>query len=213
MVRAAANQPRVRRTVEEAREAILAAAEHRLIASGPDAVRVQTVARDVGITDAAVHYHFGNREGLMDALLRRAGRGLRSELIALGEQWDTNESDMANLIELFEDCYDTNQYARLTAWMTLHGWRPKGSGMLRDLAEGFHAGRCARAVANGTRKPKLEDTLFVLELVHLFVWGKALVGSSGHRMVGLPADRDTDRRFTRWFADLMADHLADAPEP
>src|SRR5215471_15060903 len=108
MVRAAANQPRVRRTVEEAREAILAAAEHRLIASGPDAVRVQTVARDVGITDAAVHYHFGNREGLIDALLRRAGRRLRSELIALGEQWDTNESDMANLIELFEDCYDTN---------------------------------------------------------------------------------------------------------
>jgi AcrR family transcriptional regulator len=208
VVDAAAKSTRVRRSVDEARAAILDAAERRLISGGPDAVRVQTVARDVGITDAAVHYHFGNREGLMDALLRRAGRRLRDELVALAERWDADTLDVSDLVELFEETYDRRQYARLTAWMTLHGWRPKGSGMLRELGEAFHEARSARATDTGTRKPSLEDTLFMLELVHLFVWAEALVGTSAHKMVGLPSDRRTDLRFKRWFARLTNEHLA-----
>jgi AcrR family transcriptional regulator len=207
MVNAAAKSPRIRRSVDDAREAILEAAERRLIAGGPDAVRVQTVARDVGITDAAVHYHFGNREGLMDALLRRAGRRLRDELEAVADRWDTDTLDVGALIELFEETYARRQYARLTAWMTLHGWRPKGSGMLRDLAEGFHAARSAHVARTAAAKPTLEDTLFVLELIHVFVWAEALIGSSSHRMVGLPANRTTEQRFKQWFAQLAGEHL------
>jgi AcrR family transcriptional regulator len=207
MVHLSAARPRVRRSVDEAREVILGAAERRLIAGGPDSVRVQIVAHDVGITDAAVHYHFGNREGLMEALLRRARRRLQDQLIALAEQWDTNSLDMSALVGLFEDCYRDRQYARLTAWMTLHGWQPKGSGMLRDLAESLHEARSARAVETGARKPTLEDTLFLLELVHLVVWAESLIGSSGHRMVGLPADRKSDHRFKQWFSRLAREHL------
>ena len=71
---------RRRRSAPEARQAILRAAEKRLVEGGPEAVRVQLVAADVGVTDAAVHHHFGSREGLLEALLRFSGRRLRDEV-------------------------------------------------------------------------------------------------------------------------------------
>ena len=70
---------RIRRTPEASKAAILAAAERRLIREGPEGVRVQRIAADLGMTDAAVHYHFGSREALVEALLRSEGRGHRFE--------------------------------------------------------------------------------------------------------------------------------------
>ena len=61
---------RTRRPAREARQRILEAAEQKLIEGGPDAVRVQTLGRELGITDAAIHHHFGNRDGLLEALLQ-----------------------------------------------------------------------------------------------------------------------------------------------
>jgi AcrR family transcriptional regulator len=58
---------RVRHSADEARQLILEAAERRFREGGQAAVRVQLVARDVGMTDAAVHHHFGSRKGLLTA--------------------------------------------------------------------------------------------------------------------------------------------------
>ena len=58
-------KPRVRRSRDEAQHAILEAAEKRLREGGPEAVRVQHVAADLGITDAAIHHHFGSRQLLV----------------------------------------------------------------------------------------------------------------------------------------------------
>ena len=69
----AGSKPRVRLPREDAQRAILDAAEKRLREGGPEAVRVQHVAADLGVTDAAIHHHFGSRRGLMEALLRFAG--------------------------------------------------------------------------------------------------------------------------------------------
>src|SRR5258708_31702730 len=72
--------PRPRLTPQAAKFAILDAAERRLHDEGPEGVRIQRIATDLGITDAAVHYHFGTREALMDALLRRIGRRLVDDI-------------------------------------------------------------------------------------------------------------------------------------
>src|SRR5260221_641713 len=53
--------PRKRRTADEARTAMLDAAEQRLVASGPAAIRLQEVAADVGVSHPTVLHHFGNR--------------------------------------------------------------------------------------------------------------------------------------------------------
>jgi len=50
---------RVRRTKEEAQRVILDAAEERLANGGPEALRLQDIAADVGISHPAILHHFG----------------------------------------------------------------------------------------------------------------------------------------------------------
>lgn len=198
---------RKRRSAEDARELILAAAEKRLIEGGADAIKVQALARDVGLTDAALHHHFGSRDGLMEALIRRAGRRLRAEMREALEGWDRDSYDIGALIELISATYSARGYARLTAWMKLAGWRDQGSGLFRETAEAIHAARRLRAKRAGRRAPPLEETLFAITLVNLVLWAEPLVGGSMLRAVDLPGDAATLRRFRRWFSDLMKNRL------
>jgi TetR/AcrR family transcriptional regulator, repressor for neighboring sulfatase len=207
MVNVEAKATRVRRSADDARREILEAAERRLVDGGPDAVRVQTVARDVGITDAAIHYHFGSREGLYEALLRYAGGRLKDQLMAVVLGWDPDFLDMHELVDLLQLTYDRQGYARLSAWMSLGGWRPRGTGMLRQHAQALQGARAARAVAAGAPEPSVEDTGFVLALLNLVVWAEALIGDSTRRMVGLGTDRASASRFMDWFAALLTDYV------
>jgi AcrR family transcriptional regulator len=199
--------------VDEARRVILDAAECRLAAGGPDAVRVQLVGRDVGLTDAAVHYHFESRQGLLEALLHRAGRRMRDELTEAVSAWDAGSLDVGDLVARIRETYEARQYARLTAWMRLAGWRPRGAGMLRAHAGKIHRSRVERAAARSRPEPDAEDTAFAIVLIHLVVWAGALIGDSSLRMVGLPGDRSTVERFMDWFTALLSRHVRDEATP
>jgi AcrR family transcriptional regulator len=195
--------PRRRRAAEEARAELLDAAEVLLAEGGPAAVRVQTVARAVGVTDAAVHYHFGSRQGLLDALLRSVARRLKADLgeVALG--WAaTGDVDPGALLARLDAAFGAAGYARLTAWMHLHGWRPTGAGMLRPLAEALHEARSDSA--------DLEDSLHLVTLLCLVTWADALVGPEWRRAVGLPATGATGDRFRAWVTSLVEQHLTTA---
>jgi AcrR family transcriptional regulator len=202
---------RPRRSVEDARRVILDAAQRRLIAGGPDAVRVQTVAADVGLTDAAVHYHFGNREGLIEALVADAGRRLRQDLRDAVENWEPDSLDIADLVRRVRHTVDTEGHARLTAWLVLSGWTPHGQGLLRPVAEAIHQRRAA--TFGDHRPPKLEDSLFCIELLALVVWAEALTGDAWRRSVGLPSENAIAERFITWFTDLVQTHLLGDPSP
>src|SRR5258707_10937841 len=68
---------RVRRPQDEARRLILDAGASLLAEGGVAAVQVRAVATRVGMTDAGVTYHFGNRDNLLAELLRYGGPGAR----------------------------------------------------------------------------------------------------------------------------------------
>src|SRR5690606_21428412 len=70
---------RIRRPAEEARRLILDAAEVRLAAQGPEGIRLQDIARDVGISHPAILHHFESREGLVRALIARTSKQLREK--------------------------------------------------------------------------------------------------------------------------------------
>lgn len=197
----------MRRSVDEARTRILDEAERVLIERGPDAIRVQTVARAIGVTDAAVHYHFGSRDGLVEALVRRAGRVLRDELTRAVEGWDAGALDVALLSEPMTKTFRARGYARLAAWMALTGRTIRGSGIFRGLAEEVHARRSDLATDRHRTSPPLDDTLFAIELLTLVTWADAVSGDSWRRSVGLPTDQATRKRFLDWFAGLLTDHL------
>jgi AcrR family transcriptional regulator len=202
---------RVRRQAERAREEILDAAERRLVADGPAALRVQAVAREVGVSDAAVHYHFGSRDGLLQAVVRRAARRLRDDVANVLERWEPEPAAVEELADLLRILYTDRGYARLTAWLRLAGWRPSGSGLLRQQAEALHRRRAELAALpspSGEAAPGLEDTLFSLALVNVAAWGEPLILEAVLAMFGLPGDEAGVERFRQWLARLVADRLA-----
>jgi AcrR family transcriptional regulator len=118
---------RIRRSAADARQRILETAERLLIAGGPDAVRVQVVARELGVTDAAVHHHFGNREGLLEALARHGARRLKTELADELERWTSGEVDFEGFATRVLDTMEARGYARLVMWLTLSGWASRAA--------------------------------------------------------------------------------------
>lgn len=199
---------RTRRPADRAREEILDAAERRLVMDGPAAVRMQAVARDIGVSDAAVHYHFGTRDGLLQAVIRRAARRLRDDVADVLERWEPEPAAMAELAELLRGLYTERGYARLTAWLGLAGWRPSGSGMLRAQAEAMHMRRTALGAHSDDAGPDLLDTLFSLALMNVVLWSEPLIGEAVLAMFGLPGDDASVERFRGWLARLVADRLA-----
>lgn len=198
---------RRRRSVVEARREILDAAEQLLSTGGPDAVRVQVVARAVGMSDAAVHYHFDSREGLVDALVRDVGRRMKAELGDVVNGWRRSDVDIRSLVTLLDEKYRVRGYARLTAWMRLSGWRPRGSGMFRPLAEAMHETRSGSARSDRTVPVTLEDSLHVVTLLNLVTWAEPLVGAEWRRSVGLPGTAQASEQFRQWFSELVQAHL------
>ena len=190
---------RKRRTAEEARAEILASAGRLLAQGGPDAVRLQAIADEMGVTHPALLRHFGTREDLLHALLRQAGRRMRGALAgALPD--DGSGPDVAAFAEGLDRIYRDEGYARLSMWLVLSGFQPQGSGMFRGAAEELH--RTRRGA------PPLEDTLFSVLLLNLALWADALGGGPFRRAVDLPGDKETARRFRGWLVDLVERHLA-----
>src|SRR5262245_53149284 len=128
-------QTRVRRPKEASKQAILDAAEVLLLAEGPDGVRVQRVAAAVGVTDAGVHYHFGNRAGPMAALLRQCGRKLVGDIASAS----ASGQGLKAVSRAMKNAYVDRGAARMMMWLKLAGWRPRGKGMLTPLVGRLHA--------------------------------------------------------------------------
>ena len=201
---------RQRRTPQAAKFAILEAAERRLHDDGPEGVRVQRIAADLGITDAAVHYHFGTREALMDALLRRIGRRLVDDIEATIEGWAPDQIDVAALSRLFQRAYADERAARLAHWLSLSGWQPKGSGMLSSLVERVHRARTEAARKAGRARPRKSDTQYAIALLsaahmHAAMSGDALLASVAEDTTGLD-----QRHFLAFSVKLIARYLGEA---
>ncbi len=189
---------RRRRSAEAAREAILDAAERRLLDGGPDRIRLQDVAADVGVSHPAVLHHFGSRDALVQSVVDRALRRLEASLMtALA----VPAPDGAALLDAVYATLVDGGHGRLLAWLLLSG----GDAGLdltaarkswRAIIDATHAGR-----AGATR----EDTAFTVVLAAFAVFGQALAGAPVLAMAGLPAR--SGPRFRRWLAELMAAHM------
>ncbi len=188
-----------RQDADTARAAILEIAEKHLAEGGPRAVKVQTVGAALGLTDAAIHYHFGNRRGLMEALLRHAGRNIRASMAAATESKAGVSVDLDQVVERLDDAYRRKGYARLALWLALEGRRPEGEGMYRPLAEAVHRVR--------GRSGAFEDSQLAMALLNVFLIGEALAGEAILAGVGLPRTEASRTKLRNLARDLVAGHL------
>jgi AcrR family transcriptional regulator len=174
---------------------ILEAAEERFRQGGQAAVRVQVVARDVGLTDAAVHHHFGSRKGLLEALLRHAGRQVRDQIEKAALTWSAGTHDLGSLTELISDCYDKRGYAQLAIWLNLSGVRGRGSGMLSALVD---------VLERDAKTPRSREELqFLVALFHMVQVANPLFGEAMLRSAGLKGDADSRAHFQTWLLSVF----------
>jgi AcrR family transcriptional regulator len=200
--------PRIRRTAEEAHRHILEATERRLIEGGPEAVRLQDIAADVGISHPAILHHFGSREGLLAALAERAIQGLERELLAIlatrqaGDPPAIRAERAHAMFERINGLWTERGYARLFAGLILSGrkMQKRMKGIFQEFAQAMHENRVKRRIEDGKPAPSWEDTTFSLTMVWIALFGEALFGPIARATVGLADDFETGRRFRRWMA-------------
>jgi len=196
---------RVRRSVEVSKRTILERAEHYLIAEGLNGVKVQKIARDLGLSDAAIHYHFGNRKKLLEALLRFAGRRFVAELTAAIEKSEMSSFDLTSAARLLSDLFERRGTARLAMSLILSGWSPPGAGMLQPLAEWLHRGRVRSAQARGVAPPALDESQKVIAVLNAVIFMQALTGDALLRTSGIR--RPPREQLTSWIVTLLEKHL------
>jgi AcrR family transcriptional regulator len=197
--------PRIRRTAEDARTAILDATELRLVEHGPSGIRLQDVAADVGVSHPTVLHHFGSRVRVVEAVIQRRNQAMNQAVI-LGLLSARADDEAGAAIALFDDLYETlatGGHARVMAFCALEGREPTltREGM-RPLAQATHAARVAR------RDPSLppasrEDTEHMVHLSALALFGEAIIG---HLLRGEPQDQRDDAASKR-FRDWLAKHM------
>jgi len=210
MARTTAKKPaperarRTRRTPEEARQRILEAAEAHLSKGGPDAVRVQPLASELGITDAAIYHHFHNREGLLDALARFGARRLRSSMEEVVAGRGASCTDIRALVELAVDTFERRGYSRLVLWLSGAGIpSDRGSGMFDAIVSAFESAR-----PPGRKKPTGKQALESRNVAALMVMvcaAEPLLGDMSRRSVSIERSDANTQQFRNWFAATIAE--------
>src|SRR6267378_3106888 len=194
---------RRRRSAATTRIAILEAAERRLLAGGPEAIRLQEIAADAGISHPAILHHFGSREGLVEAMILRGIARLQEQFL---KGWPSaKEPDIEGVLERFYEATSRRGMARLLAWLILSGqsYRAMKPTVLKPAAERMHAGRVRRAQIEGRRIPDLEETLFAATHLFILVLGDSLFGPSVRRAIGLGSGADITRRYRHWLGKVV----------
>ena len=196
---ATASRPRAnrRRDVAQTRAAILDAAERRLIVGGPDAIRLEKIAADAGVSHPAILHHFKSREGLVEAMVLNGLKRFQAQVL---EGWPSaKEPDIEGTFQRFYEITSRRGVARMLAGLILmrRDAAALGPDVLRPVAERLHAGRLRRSDRDGGTVLELEDSMFVAMFLMIIVLGDSMFGTSMRRAIGLHS-KDSAQRFRKW---------------
>ncbi len=196
---------RRRRTAEEARSAILDAAERRLVASGPGGIRLQEVAAEVGVSHPTVLHHFGSREALVEAVVTRALDSIQTDVLHALQAAPAGEGQVASMFDGVFEALRSRGQGRALLWLALAGQGPKHDDLrLREFAETIHALRGARF---GDRAAaSFEDSQFTVVLVASALLASSVIGDTMLHDAGVD-DAKGPARFRAWLARLLIEHF------
>jgi AcrR family transcriptional regulator len=189
----------------ETRDALLDAASHLFARRGAARVSLRRVAEEAGVTPAMVHYYFGDKDGLYDAMLERTfGRLIeRVGRVAGG----TEGGDRERLADFL---------AVVTRAFTAEPWIPtlmvrevlSEEGRFRERFIQVYASRMAELlpglirdeIAAGRFRDDLDPRLAFLSLMGMAVF-PFVARPVVERVLGI----DYDEAFARRFADHTRD--------
>ncbi len=177
---------RKRRPAEETRAEILEVAGRHLLENGPAGVRLDQIAAEIGFSRQTILHHFGNREGMMRALVEEAWTGLFRDLASLGE------GDPSEFVERVDDVARRRGNARIGAWLLL-----SGQGLPDAVFEG------ALAALPDSILPNVPDAKERVLLLGAAVFGDALFGGRFRQVLGVDDSEDGRASWHRWLSEQV----------
>ena len=174
---------------------------------GPEAIRLQEIARDVGISHPAILHHFGSREGLTQALAQDALDALEADLMTTLAEPAADVS-AATVLERVLETVGESGHARLFAWraLSLEAPLPEHSEqeLLRGLIDGLDQWRVRLARERGVDPPDRREASFLVRLVGAAMLGEAMLGPIFDLRDELDEEGDGEAGFRRWLAENLA---------
>jgi TetR/AcrR family transcriptional regulator, repressor for neighboring sulfatase len=178
---------RVRRTPEEARALALASARRLLLADGPDAITLQSVATDLGMSHTNLIHHFGSAAGLQSALMRQMMSELTAAIESAVMRLRAGKGEFRDFVDIVFDAFDRGGAGRLAAWIVLSGeatrFAPIGA-VVRDYIDSVERSAEPGVGTQDVHERVTSATLFVT----MAAFGDAIIGNHLRRMVGRERD-------------------------
>lgn len=192
---------RIRRTAEDARTAILDAAQLRVAQEGPAGLRLQQVAADAGMSHPTVLHHFGSREGLLRAVSARTVETMRTAMLgAVASGFNTR------LVPAVFEAFRGGLAQQLIWLAQSEALRDADTGPFEDLVEALYARRLVGAPPG--RKPERADTRNLVHLVVMAAFGDALIGPLFRNTRDADEERRRSQQFEDWLRLLIRSHIS-----
>lgn len=191
---------RTRRTVEEARSAILDAAEDVVREVGPAGLRITAVAKKARMAHPNVLHHFGTREGLLQALTARAVQRATDRVVsAIGDSATAAPEDRVAALTRVLDAVDEGDQGRILAWLVISGRAEGLEGPdMEPLVRIAHEWRTA-----ALGPAEFEDTRRLVLLSAMALIGDAVSGAGLVESFQLGQGEEGRRAFRAWLAEFL----------
>lgn len=168
-------RPKGRRSLH--RGELLAAARDQLATRAPQELNLRQLALSAGVTPALAHYYFGNREGLIDALLAEQLAPRLDELVLAARTRAHQPQQAITMLLQRTSALLAADHLMRCLWMPLPaaaGLRDKLRGCLREL---LARAQQSRALREDLSPDYLADSLLGLVLFH-FVDARPITAGS-----------------------------------
>jgi AcrR family transcriptional regulator len=171
------------------------------------------IARRAGVTWGVIQHHFGNREGLMLAVLQDGARHMVETVEAARIDGATVQERMAQLVDVFSEHYARPDYlAGLQVLLNMDHDPRTSSDVRKTMLEvsersNAHVRRLLRdALGPAMNKPDLATTVFLV--IRGFGFSQQLLDSMAYDTVAPKQDRAV--RHRRLLAEILAPYVETA---
>jgi AcrR family transcriptional regulator len=184
---------------EQARSAILTAAEKLMVEVGPAGLRISAVAKMAGMAHPNIIHHFGSRDGLINALAERVGERA-TKRIGKAIKTATNSSPderVAAMTHVLDTAYPGDE-GKAAVWLHLSGAESSLRSNMEQIVELSHNLRQTIDV-----DANLDNTNRLVMLVTLALVGEVVSGAGIKDALGFGSGDDSRAHFRRWLAEIL----------
>ena len=175
---------------ELTRAAIVGAALDLAADEGLEAITLQAVAADLGMSHTNLIHHFGSAGGLHAALMKEMVSELTATIESAVTRLRSGQGDVRDFVEIVFDAFDAGGAGQLAAWIAL----TRESDHLSPVGEVVrnHILNVERGAPDNASDVHRRITSVTL-LVTMTAFGDAVIGDTLRKMVG--RERDAVRKL------------------